>query len=222
LQRLLGGEETPQLLFTASHGMGFPCGHELQRAHQGALLCQDWIGPLQCRGPIPRDAYLAGEDIPEDADLTGMIAFFFACFGAGTPRLDDFSHQAFTNPQPIAPQAFVAALPRRMLSRPNGSALAVIAHVERAWGYSFSWPGAGAQRQVFESTLQRVLKRMPVGHAMEFFNGRYAELSTVVSAEVEDAKFAAKPDELKLAGLWTALNDARSYVIVGDPAVRLA
>ena len=222
LAAFLGKEETPRLFFSASHGMGFPMGHPLQRIHQGALLCQDWPGPLQHRGPISPDLYFSAEDIGDGADLSGMIAFFFACFGAGTPQHDDFFHQSLPGPPTIAPHPFVAALPRRMLSLPAGGALAVVGHVERAWGYSFSWPGAGTHLQVFSATLQRLMSGMPVGHALEYFNSKYAELSTVLSSQIEEARFAADPDELALASLWTALNDARSYVILGDPAVRLA
>jgi len=99
LQDLLGGPATPSMLFTASHGMGFPLGDTRQQAHQGALLCQDWSGPDHWSGrPIPQDFYLAGEDIADDARLLGLVAIHFACYGAGTPRLDEFSARAFTTP----------------------------------------------------------------------------------------------------------------------------
>jgi len=215
----LGGAQTPALLFTASHGLGFDAADPRHLPHQGALLCQDWPGREAWRGPISQEHYLAGDDIADSASPAGLIAFFFACYGAGTPPFDSFTGEG--ERRRLAAESFVARLPQRLLGHPKGGALAVVGHVDRAWTFSFDWPESGEQLQVFESTLGRLLEGYPVGAAMEYFNQRYAELFTDLREQAEEVKWGAQPDFLSLADLWTAAHDARSYIVLGDPAVRL-
>lgn len=223
----LGGSDTPSLLVTAGHGLGYDLHDPNQLRSQGALLCQDWPGPKEWigRGEIPKEYYVGVDDLKEGANLNGLLAFFFACYSAGCPRDDQFYRQAFKQPEQIAPRSFVACLPRRMLSHPQGGALAVIGHVDRAWSASFMLPGGPGHANLteFESAVLTLAKGHTVGAAMEYFNMRHAGLSCDLTALLQELDFGRQGAaiELEIAQLWTSNNDARGYVIVGDPAVRL-
>jgi hypothetical protein len=219
--RSLLGNDAPALLFTASHGMGFPNGDPRQMPFQGALLCQDWPGPAGGRGEVKRDHYLGAEDVGAEVGPVGTLAFFFACYGAGTPYWDDFAKQAFRTRAAIAPRAFLAALPMALLGHPKGGALAVVGHIERAWGYSIQWGGGVDQTGAFRGALRQLKDGHPIGSALEGLNARYAEIAVMLSNSLEQAEYEPV-DSFELAGQWTANNDARGYAILGDPAVRLA
>lgn len=219
LASLLGGDETPALLFTAAHGLGFLNPDRRQPELQGALVCQEWPGPEA--GAIREEHFLSGRDIPDDARLQGLVAFHFACYSAGTPPLDSFWHLSHEAPRKIADNAFLSGLSRRLLSHPRGGALAVIGHVDQVWLNSFLWEEAGPQIQTFEAALARLLDGVPVGAAAAVFGERYAEIAADLCARLEPLSPAAANGDLDLATLWLAHNDARSYAVLGDPAVRL-
>ncbi len=229
LSQLLNGSNAPALLFTASHGAVFPKGDPRQLTDQGALICQDWQGPYQHRGELTPNLYFAAQDLAPSTNLLGMIGFFFACYGGGTPQLDAFAYRE-TAYQPhgvpreqetIAPHAFLAQLPKQLLANRGGGALAIVGHVDRAWGYSFKWHHRQQQIGSFVSTLVEVMQGKLLGEAMEYFNERYATIATELNNLLEYLEFSRKVDPYDLSRLWTANNDARNYTIIGDPAVRL-
>ena len=118
--------------------------------------------------------FLTAADLDDEASVHGLIAFLFACYGAGTPVSDHFLADRSKAPVPIAESPFVAALPQRLLTHPGGGALAVIGHVERAWGYSIRPVGLDNRLLPFRNLLGRVLRGDPVGLATKDFSDRYA------------------------------------------------
>jgi hypothetical protein len=207
----------PALLFSATHGMAWPKGDSHQLANQGALLCQDWPGLAN----IDRSHYFAGADVPNDARLTGMVAFLFACFGGGTPPRDRFAYQPGSPPEELADEPFLGALPKRLLSHPKGGMLACIAHVERAWGYSIVGQTTEPQIGVFQHALERLLMGQPVGLAVQEFNDKCAVASVSLTNLLAHASAGQAVDDVQLLTTWAERNDAEGYVVVGDPAVRL-
>ncbi|MBD2466317.1 C25 family cysteine peptidase [Nostoc sp. FACHB-145] len=212
LSRQINQGSAPAILFTASHGMGFPKGDSHQKEFQGSLVCQEWTRFSKFD---PETQVFSAADIKAEADFHGLIAFHFACYGLGTPQFNDFKQR--DGEKELAEAPFIARLPQRLLSHPKGGALAVIGHVDRAFANSFQVSGI-KQLTVFQSVLKCLIDQRPVGYAMEFFNQQYAELAS-------DCNLGIRNDNLKdkaIADFWTGSTNARNYAVFGDPAVRIA
>jgi hypothetical protein len=219
LRGLLGGSCTPALLFTASHGLMFQdADNPKHRPHYGAIVCQDWHGPK--RKSIKLEECFSARDVPSNATLHGLISFHFACCSAGIPstfELDQVSRrESYMTHRP-----FVAELPKRLLSHPSGGALAFIGHVGEAAAFSFYDDRFGAQASAFESVIGHLMRGYPVGAAMEFMNQRHAELGVAYRERSREKHLRKRSMENELWKWRIAYMDARNYLVIGDPAVKL-
>ncbi len=206
----------PALLFTGSHGVAFKCEDPEQPAKQGALLTQDWGGP---GGPVSADTYLTAAELTSSPATLGMIHYCFACYSAACPIADTYSYGPNDTPVQIAKEPIIARLPQQILL--NG-AQAVIGHVDRAWAYSFqSGPGTTVIQNV-QDPLDRILSGRRVGDAMDIFNQRWSVLSGQLVRLLDRRQAAqASVSDVKLANSWVERDDARNYIVLGDPASRL-
>jgi hypothetical protein len=216
---MLGGRDAtkgrPAFLLTASHGLGgVPAGQAEQRTLHGALVSQE-RRPGQ---PVTAEARITGDDVA-DVDVHGLISFFFACYGAGTPAFDSF-RDGDVPARRIALEPFVARLPAALLAHPRGGALACIGHVERTWTCSIRSAG-GSRLSLFEDVIGQVLAGRPIGHALGVLGNAYAILSTTLSQQVRSGESSTPLGRRRLLDLWLERTDAQNYILLGDPAVRL-
>lgn len=221
LSGLLHFDKAPALLFTASHGMAVRSGRPNQRSDQGALLCQDWPN---FGSTIKPEHIFAAADLTDAANVHGLIAMVFACFGAGTPQNDQFPMD-LSDPatKVIAPAPFIAALPQRLLAHPKGGALAVIGHIERAWAYSIKpFKASASHIAFFRNAMLDILTGGRAGRAVsQQFSAKYAALTATLANQMSPGFTGPKFTDRELVSCWIERNDAQNYVLLGDPAVRI-
>lgn len=213
LQQLLQ-EAPPAFLFTASHGVAFGADSPHQREFHGSLLCQDW----QPKAPIRPDVFFSSRDLAPSADLGGLISFHFACYSTGCSRQDALERNAFGQGLRLASKPFVSRLSQQLLKQ---GAQAVVGHVDRAWKTSFTWRKEGDQTRVFSSVLRQLLDGFRLGYATEWIHNRYAECASYLYPMLQDQPLPESREAQKLQNLLKATLDARNYLVIGDPAVRL-
>ncbi len=227
LRRLLGGDATPGLLVASCHGIKARPGSRGQTERQGALLCGEWPGKGH---PLDPSQYLTGRELAQaEPRPRGLIAFLFGCYGAGTPFEDNFPHElpeGFVVGQPppppvLADEAFTARLPQALLGR---GALAVVGHIDRGWTTGFHWAtgevSSPAVRSLVDS-LKQLLGGFRLGHALRPLARRYTAIAGHLADDLDRVRNGRKVEEEVVAFEWTAHNDARNLILLGDPAVYL-
>jgi hypothetical protein len=207
------GAGAPALLFSGTHGMSFRKGNPRQAACQGALVCQDWEG----FGAIKEDDWFSASDVPADLRLNGMVHFLFACYGGGWESFDTFRDGPDGTAQQIADRPGMSQLPQAILSR---GAMCVVAHVDRAWSYSFRTPNGKPQSAPIRDVLTRIMQGSRVGNALDQFNAQWAALSVPIADKLRDFQTQSATGK-ELAHLWIARDDVRNYTVLGDPAARV-
>ncbi len=207
----------PAFLFTASHGTVFSTDPEERRERQGSLVCEDWNPGL---GGPGEEVCVGADDIPKGTDLKGLIACHFACYSAGCSRYDPFERPMVGRGRQLHDHAFVSRLSQRLLSC---GAQAVLGHVDRAWEttFSFSNPTQGNDNQIFCSMLRQLFSGHRLGHATESVNSSYADCASELHRHLEARPLPGTTADRRLQRIRKATLDARNYVVIGDPAVRL-
>lgn len=225
---------SPALLFTVGHGIGLAPLDPRRRDFQGGLVCADYTGHPS--GPDLSHVF-SYKDLPEARRLRGSIHFFYTCFGAGTS--EDPYERALSQEelaQGEGGEPFTAALPRGLLGAclcagkcrcpADGPALAVAAHVDYTRLTSFvAGSQKAAQQQTFFTCFARLLAGAPLGFAMAAFGSRYAALNCHLDElQTQRRRFPrlAEAQRAALRELAEAAYDARNFVVLGDPAVRLS
>jgi hypothetical protein len=228
LQSSSGGADAPALIYTASHGLAVPgsdaAAEEDRRKMQGAIVCQDYNG---------HSGVFSADQVPAESFGHGSIFLAFACYGAGTPKESDFFHwikiPSLLDCCPT--QDFIAALPKRLLSHPQGP-LAFVGHIDPAWVYSFADPdrfegdkGWGTRMAPFRQAVDHLFQGATVGYAVKRFNEIYATFS-VKLANIEDqfrrdTTRGGDPQWTKeMIDIWMIRNDTQNFIVLGDPAVK--
>jgi hypothetical protein len=228
----LVGDERPTVLFSLNHGLGpleeGKWSDARQRAEQGGVSFGTGNGAL------------IGEEVRHRPFLPGGVWFMVSCYGAGTPHCSDYKHWLDSLPFPIlkpdtleqvvyslAGKPFIAALPKAVLANEHGP-LAVIGHVDLAWGFSYREVHDGNRDQTgrFVDVIDTLLDGGRAGLAFRELYKHLGMTNLELTARA-DQRASASPDPMRAKEamnhnlLWLLRQDLAAYILLGDPAVQL-
>jgi tetratricopeptide (TPR) repeat protein len=227
LDGLMRGTTKPALIFAAGHGVRLSRGNSQQREQQGGLFCAGGQAGAGTRPEKDKSGYFVAEDLPKHSKVHGLIAILAASNSAGSPEYDGFSLPWGGRRKRDVVHPFVARLAQRLLSHRKGGALAIIGRIERyASTVTESTGLTGADVYSADAdmlrALQKLLEGYPVGAVLEPLNRRYAELASDLFENVNTSSRVTAAQKKSAERRLAKIVEARSWAIIGDPAVRLA
>ena len=205
-------------LVVVCHGKECDSDRGIERQHekQGGLVCG------------PREAVFASHlkpQSPTESPISGRVFFLLACYGVGTPEMEDYASPEKTmrtgkiiRPKRLTPKPFIARLPQRLLA--NG-ALGVVGHVNRGLTASFRWLYSDTQTEAarsYSDMLARFMAGERLGHAMRPMSRRGSNIANHIMPFIRHWIHSPKPKYRDLSLQWVSWVDARNFVLLGDPA----
>ncbi|HSR70592.1 MAG TPA: hypothetical protein VLU25_21880 [Acidobacteriota bacterium] len=208
LSRLLSGtSETPSLLLASGRGV---CSvSEGASDLLGALVCCDYVD-----GKLGLEHVFDQGKVPEEAPLNGLLILLQGSFTAGRPA-HPLLDQMLERPPA---DALDAALPRRLLGHRAGAALAVVGHCENSWLHLAARSRPDEWAESMTDLLQALLGRQRVGAALQQYRRHCCRLAKVLE---EDSGTDSEEGRQRLIEAWALRQEARNWILMGDPASRL-
>jgi hypothetical protein len=212
----------PAVIFTGSHGCEYSAANpDTQRRLQGAFATQEWVPGT----PASPANQFSADDIPPDAKLQGTMGFLFACFSGGCPVQSSYYVLQDCTPVKITPAPMIASLPQALLSR---GMLALIAHVDMAFPYAFQDTNGTPQTGAVRTPLELLMGGKRAGLAADslsiMWSARAAELAMAQQSQGQVGPAAVRSfysPNPALGQMTIARDDARNYIVLGDPATQL-
>jgi hypothetical protein len=211
----------PAVIFTGSHGCEYSAADlQTQRRLQGSFATQEWVP----KTPASPENQFSGDDIPPDAKVQGTMGFLFACFSGGCPVQSSYYVYNDCTPVKITPAPIIARLPQALLSR---GMLAMIAHVDMAFPYAFQDTDGTPHTGTVRTPLELLMGGKRAGLAADtlsiLWSSRAAQLAMAQSQIPAGPAAGASlySPNPPLAQMTIARDDARNYMVLGDPATQL-
>ncbi len=215
----------PAVIFTGSHGCNYAPPDPEQLNKQGSLVTQEWKHGT----PVDATCEVCADDIPADARLQGTVGFLFACYSAACPSQDSYRRNPDGSPITIAPSSFITRLPQVLLSR---GMLALIGHIDMAFPSAFVDINGTPQPQAVRGPLEWLMSGRRVGYAADALTTLWSSRSSQLALTQAQSPAAPAPaagaasaplaaGAAALAQLVIARDDARNYIVLGDPAAQI-